>query len=94
MSCESDECLPEENLQLIGSVSSFFSGVGVAAIQLTGDLKVGDNILFKGSTTNYEQSVTSMQIKKVAVQEAKSGDDLGIKVLDKVRSGDKIYKRV
>jgi len=76
----------------IGQVSDFFARPVVAGIQLTGPLKVGDNIHIKGHTTDIEFSVQSMQIDNVDVKEAKAGDAVGIKVSDRVRRGDKVYK--
>ncbi|OGJ12447.1 translation elongation factor-like protein [Candidatus Pacearchaeota archaeon RBG_19FT_COMBO_34_9] len=75
----------------IGTISTFFSHVGVAAIKLSGKLKVGDKIRIKGHTTNFEQKVGSMQIEKKKVSEAKKGDHIGIKVEEKVRPNDKVF---
>ena len=76
----------------IGSVSDYFARVGVAGIELTGDLKVGDVIHIKGHTTDVELKVPSMQIDRVDVPEAKTGQAVGIKVADRVRRGDVVYK--
>jgi len=76
----------------IGKVSDFFARPVVAGIQLTAPLKVGDGIHVKGHTTDIEMTVESMQINNVDVQEAKAGDAIGIKVSDRVRRGDTIYK--
>ncbi len=75
----------------IGKVSSFFSHVSVAAIKLTNTLKVGDKIHIKGNTTDFEDTVKSMQIEKKDVKEAKKGDHIGIKVPEKVRPNDIVY---
>ena len=75
----------------IGKVSSYFSHVGVAAIKISGKLKIGDRIHIKGNTTNFEQKVESMQIEKERIKEAKKGDHVGIKVSEKVRPNDKVY---
>ena len=76
----------------IGKVSDFFARPVVAGIQLTATLKVGDKIHIAGHTTDMEFIVESMQIDNVNVQEAKAGDDVGIKVSDRVRRGDTTYK--
>jgi len=76
----------------IGEVFSYYSNIGVAAVKLTGVLKKGDNIRIKGNTTNFEQVAESMQIEHKKVDSAKKGDDLGLKVDDRVRPGDKVYK--
>jgi len=76
----------------VGEIFSYYSQIGVAAVKLTGTLKKGDKIRIKGHTTNFEQTADSMQIEHKKVESAKKGDDLGIKVVDRVRPGDKIYK--
>ncbi len=78
--------------QQIGHVSDFFARPSVAAIELTGELKVGDKIHFQGHTTNLEVVVESMQINNANVQEAKTGDSIGVKVPERVRKGDSVYK--
>jgi len=77
----------------IGKVFSYFNKIGVAAIKLDGALKVGDTIHIKGHTTDFEQKVESMQIEHKEVKSAKKGDDIGIKVKDRVRPGDIVYKK-
>ena len=77
----------------IGKIFSFFSKIGVAAIELTEDsLALGDKIRIKGTTTDFEQEVDSMQIEGKEVQEVGPGKSVGIKVKDKVRPGDLVYK--
>ena len=76
----------------IGKVTDFFAKPVVAGIELSGALKTGDRIHIKGSTTDMEVTVESMQIDRVNITEGKPGDLVGIKVLDRVRPGDKVYK--
>ncbi len=76
----------------IGTVSDFFSRPVVAGITMTGTMKIGDKIHIKGHTTDIEMVVTSMQIDNVNVTEAKTGDAVGIKVPDRVRRGDDVFK--
>ncbi len=76
----------------IGKVSDFFARPVVAGIELTAPLKVGDKIHIVGHTTDMELMVESLQINNVDVKEAKAGDAVGIKVGDRVRRGDTIYK--
>jgi putative protease len=76
----------------IGTVTDFFAKPVVAGIELSGTLKVGDTIHIKGSTTDMELPVESMQIERANITEGKRGDLVGIKVPDRVRRGDKVYK--
>ena len=78
--------------EIIGKVSDFFAHPVVAGIELTAALKVGDKIQIKGHTTDVEMTVTSLQIDNAQVNEAKAGDSIGIKVPERVRSGDSVYK--
>lgn len=84
--------LPEEG-KLIGRVTHFFGKIGVAVIELSDKLKVGDSIRIAGGEgTDFSQQVTSMEIEHEKVQQAKAGDSIGIKVREKVREGYKVYK--
>ncbi len=76
----------------IGVVSDFFARPVVAGIELTGSLKLGDKIHIQGHTTDMEFTVDSMQVNNANVTEGKPGDAVGIKVNDRVRRGDHIYK--
>ena len=76
----------------IGKVSDFFAHPVVAGIELTAALKSGDRIHIQGHTTDMELTIESMQINNVNVTEAKAGDSVGIKVEDRVRRGDRVYK--
>lgn len=75
----------------VGLVSGYFSQVGVAAIKLSGSLKVGEKIHIKGSTTDFEVKVERIEIERNPVKQAKKGDHIGIKVPDKVRPNDKVF---
>jgi translation elongation factor EF-1alpha len=77
----------------VGEVVKFFAKPSVAAIVITdGGLKAGDTIHFKGHTTDFTQLVDSMQIDNQSVDEAGVGDDVGIRVTERVRPGDVAYK--
>jgi putative protease len=76
----------------VGKVSDYFARVEVAGIELTGDLAVGDTIHIKGHTTDLNQAVDSMQIEHESVESAGAGDSIGIKVSDRCRSGDVVYR--
>jgi len=76
----------------IGRVMDYFAKIGVAGIDLAGPLNVGDTIRIKGHTTDLEMQVDSMQIEHDQVEQAKKGDKIGIKVGDRVRAGDHVYR--
>lgn len=85
----------EEEKELVGRVSHYFSKIGVAAIELTdGSIEVGDTILIEGATTRLEQVVESMQIEHNPVNKAEKGQSVGVKVKDRVRPNDKVYRIV
>ena len=81
--------MPEE---AIGKVTDFFARPVVAGIELTATLKLGDKIHIKGHTTDMEFTVDSMQINNADVTQAKAKDSIGIKVSERVRRGDIVYK--
>ena len=77
----------------IGFVSNYFSKISVAAVEITdGTVSVGDTLHFLGHTTDIESTIHSMQIEHKSVTEARKGDSVGVKVSEKVREGDKVYK--
>jgi len=76
----------------IGVVSNYFDHVGVAAIKLKTGLKKGDKIRVVGGNIDFKQTVDSMQIQHKIVSEAKKGNEIGIKLKEKVRKGYKIFK--
>lgn len=78
--------------EVVGKVADFFARPVVAGIELTASVKVGDKIRIKGHTTDLEMTVESMQIDNAQVSEANAGDSIGVKVTDRVRSGDLVYK--
>ena len=77
----------------IGEVMTYYANIGVAAVELSGDVKVGDTIIFRGFTTDMEHKVDGMQIEHESVQEAKAGDQIGVKISGKVRKNDRVYKK-
>jgi GTPase len=76
----------------VGVVSDYFARIDVAGINLSDSLRAGDTIHIKGHTTDFEQVVESMQIEHEQVEEAKAGDLIGIKVNDRCRDGDQVFK--
>jgi len=77
----------------LGVVSNYFEHVSVAAIKLEAPLKKGDTIHFVGGEIDFEQPVESMQMQHKVVTEAKKGDEIGIKVKEKVRKEYKVFKK-
>jgi translation elongation factor EF-1alpha len=78
--------------ELVGMVSDFFAKPVVAGIDLTGTIKIGDKIKIKGHTTDIELIVNSIQIDSASIQSAGTGDSVGVKVPDRVRKGDAVFK--
>ncbi|MGQ9542974.1 MAG: U32 family peptidase C-terminal domain-containing protein [Candidatus Bathyarchaeia archaeon] len=83
-----------ESLREVGQVTHYYSKIGVAVVQLKAPLSVGDTILIKGATTNLEQRVDSMEIEHRNVEMAEPGQSVGLKVKDKVREKDIVYRKV
>jgi translation elongation factor EF-1alpha len=84
--------LSEENVVEIGRITHFFSKINVAVIELKAPLNVGDTIAIKGPNTDFEQVVDSMQIEHENVQHAEKGQSIGLKVTQRVRETDAVYK--
>ena len=85
----------QEGWQEVGEVSHFFDKIAVAALKLSGELKNGDKIKFERA--GIEQVVSSMQINQQVVEQAKVGDEIGIKVEgltdgQKIHEGEKVLK--
>jgi putative protease len=79
----------------VGKVSIFFAKPSVAAVEITsGTLTVGDSVRFKGATTNFDQRIESMEIDRKPVLNASAGQSVGIKVRERVRPHDKVYRLV
>jgi len=77
----------------VGAVTIFFAKPSVAAIEITsGALSMGDTIKIVGATTNFEQKIESMEIDRKPVQTATAGQAVGIKVKERVRPHDKVFK--
>jgi len=83
--------IPQEGEQ-IGKITHYFGNIGVAVIELTDKLKVGDSIRIIGGESDFNQLVESMQYEHQAIQEAKTGQSVGMKVSEKVHEGYKVYK--
>jgi putative protease len=86
--------LSEENIIEVGRITHYFTKIGVAVIELKAPLAVGDHIVVKGPTTDFEQIVDSMQIEHKNVQRADAGQSIGLKVTQRVREKDVVYKKI
>jgi putative protease len=75
----------------IGKITHFFGKISVGIIKLTDTLRVGDRIHIKGHTSDFTQAISSLQIEHADVQEAKAGDEVGVKVDQHVREGDEVF---
>lgn len=82
----------DEEKKLVGKVTHYYGKIGVAVVELEDELKLGDEISIEGRTTNFRQKVESMQIEHKPIEVARAGDSIGLKVIEKVREGDKVYK--
>jgi putative protease len=77
----------------VGRVLDYYAKIGVVAIEVTeGEIKAGDTLHFKGHTTDFTQVVESMQIEHEPVEVARKGDKVGIKVKERVRPHDRVFK--
>lgn len=78
--------------KLIGKITHYFGKIDVGIIKIeNGELNVGDTIHIKGHTSDFTQQISSMQIEHEQIQKAKKGDDIGIKVDQKVHEHDEVY---
>lgn len=76
----------------VGKITHYFGHIGVAVIELTDTLKVGDSIRIVGGETDFNQAVDSMEYEHEKIKEAKKGQSVGMKVAEKVHEGYKVYK--
>jgi len=86
--------LSEENVVEVGHVTHFFAKISVAVVELKAPLAVDDLILIKGPTTDLEQVVESMQIEHENIERAEAGQSIGLKVVQRVREKDIVYKKL
>ncbi len=82
-----------ENKKLVGRVTHYYGKIGVAVVELEDELSINDEIIIEGKSTNLRQKPPlSMQIEHQNIEIAKAGDSIGLKVDDKVRENDLVYK--
>jgi hypothetical protein len=84
----------EEAVIEIGHVMHFFSKISVAVVELMLPLSVGDRILVKGPSTDFEQIVESMQMEGKSFPRAECGQSIGLKVIQPVKEKDVVYKKL
>lgn len=82
----------EEIKKRVGRVTHYYTKISVCIVELEDELRVGDEISIEGTTTNFRQTVESMEIEHRKVEVAKAGDSVGIKVKERAREGDIVYK--
>src|SRR5436309_13188218 len=86
--------MPQERKK-VGEVFHFYGNIGVAAIRLTDDgIAIGDTVQIQGPSTNLEQTVEALQIEHAVVSRAGPGQEVGMKVRDRVREKDFVYKLI
>jgi len=86
--------LTEEDIIEIGHITHIFSKISVAVVELMLPLSVGDRILVKGPSTDFEQTVESMQIEGKSIPRAEGGQNIGLKVVQPAREKDVVYKKL
>ena len=86
--------MAEPKMEEIGRVAGFFAHPSVAIIELTAPLKLGETIHLKGHTTDFQQLAESMQVDHAPVQEAHAGQSVGVKVTNRCRQHDVVYRLV
>ncbi len=84
--------IPAANEVSLGEVEDYFGHIGVIALTLKDKLNLGESIHVRGHTTDITQKINSMQIDRAAIQNAKKGDSVGIKIEGKCRKGDKVFR--
>ena len=76
----------------VGKIIHFFDKIGVAVVKVDKLTKVGDKIIIEGHGNSFEQEISSMQVDKENIKEAKAGTEFGLKVDQPVKPGDIVYK--
>lgn len=82
----------EQEGKLIGKITHYYGHIGVGVLELTDTLRVGDTIRVVGGETDFTQTVESMEVEHQKVQEARSGDSVGLKLDQKAKEGYRVYK--
>jgi hypothetical protein len=80
------------NGERIGEVTHYYHKISVAVIKVSQDLKVGEMVHFLGRHTDFQQEIASMQIEHEAVTEVEAGGEVAVKVIQRVRRGDSVFR--
>ncbi|MFA5392433.1 MAG: hypothetical protein WC306_01920 [Candidatus Paceibacterota bacterium] len=83
--------LSEVKEVLVGKITHYYGEINVAIVKLSAILKIGDKVHLKGHEIDFEQTVSSMQVEHQNVKIAKKGEEIGLKVDQKIREGDEVY---
>ena len=86
--------MAEPKMEAVGRVSAFFAHPSVAVVDLAAPLKIGDTVYIKGHTTDFQQVVDSLQVDRAPLQQAQAGQSVGVKVTNRCRKHDVVYKLV
>jgi hypothetical protein len=86
--------MPDEEILEIGTVKHCFSKINVAIIDLTAPLSVGDRILVKGPSTDFEMTVDSLQVEHKSIQRVEGGQSVGLKLVQQAKERDVVYKKL
>jgi hypothetical protein len=78
----------------IGTVTHYYSKLGVAIVKFSKEVPADATVSFKGATTDFTQKISEMQYNHKPVAAAKKGQDVGIKVKERVREGDQVFEVV
>jgi putative protease len=84
----------EEEIIEIGKVTNYYSKLKVALVELSLPLSVGDRILIKGPSTDFEQNVESIEVDRKSIQRAEGGSSIGLKVMHLARQKDAVFKKL
>lgn len=84
--------MAEKEPKPIGKVTHYYNNIGVAIVKFNKTIKVGKAVRFKGPHTDFPQTIDSIQYEHQSITDAKKGQEVGIKVSEKVRPGDAVYE--
>ncbi len=86
--------MTETEVQEVGTIVHFFTKIGVAIVDLKEPLSVGDHILVKGPSTDFEMTVNSMQVEHKSIERAEAGQSIGLKIAQQAKEHDIVYKKL